>query len=406
MRASIVLPKRASRRPDGIWPSSRNGQAAPRSEYRGGARGTRRDDIAVTLMPAPRPARRPGPDRARRGARPDPRRVGTRRRRGDRLPRHRVRRRRSAAEDELERAFWKATSIRVKRIRDGRAATVRGELDARRPRRRRDLVRRRPIPKAAVIRSERAAALREFAATLTDGERRVLVCQVRRRARRRAARVLVRASSACGSARSASHGGGDHAEARALRGDHGRRHAVRAPRARTRSRSALRDRSTTRRSGSRLRPPRSCPACRIEHAARLRAIAARPAPARDREPAAASADGRPHARGRARLGRVDRMDRAGCSPRRGPDRHADRSRGRGLGTIAATKLAAWCIGGYRDRRRRPVLRERTVQSSQPSARAEAALVERTQKVVHTRRPTRRRRRRRRCFMAKPCGGDR
>lgn len=78
--------------------------------------------------------------------------------------------------DEAHRAFWRATSHRVKRLRAGRGATVRGQwtrvaLDS-------DHVASTDSdPEAVAIRHSEEDMLREFAATLTPLEELVLRCK-------------------------------------------------------------------------------------------------------------------------------------------------------------------------------------------------------------------------------------
>jgi hypothetical protein len=77
------------------------------------------------------------------------------------------------ADDELERAFWKAAGIRIKRIRGGRFATVRGNwkrVDMETA----DVASSDGDPEMEAIRRSEQGARREFAATLTEGERRLL----------------------------------------------------------------------------------------------------------------------------------------------------------------------------------------------------------------------------------------
>jgi hypothetical protein len=77
------------------------------------------------------------------------------------------------ADDELERAFWKAAGIRIKRLRGGRFATVRGNW-TRVDMATADIASSDGDPEAEAIRHSEQGARREFAATLTEGERRLL----------------------------------------------------------------------------------------------------------------------------------------------------------------------------------------------------------------------------------------
>lgn len=77
------------------------------------------------------------------------------------------------APDELERAFWAAAAIRAKRTHDGRNATVRAgwtRVDIERQ----DVPTLDSEPEAAALEQSEMEALLEFAATLTELERQVL----------------------------------------------------------------------------------------------------------------------------------------------------------------------------------------------------------------------------------------
>lgn len=78
--------------------------------------------------------------------------------------------------EELDRAFWAAASYRVKRAFEGRSATVRGGY------RRVDLedldrIAAGENPEEAVVRRDERLTLLEFAATLSPRERKVLACK-------------------------------------------------------------------------------------------------------------------------------------------------------------------------------------------------------------------------------------
>jgi hypothetical protein len=78
--------------------------------------------------------------------------------------------------EELDRAFWASASFRVKRMHEGRGATVRGGF------RRADLENLDQLagaedPEAAVLRRDEELTLLEFVAPLTPQERRVFACK-------------------------------------------------------------------------------------------------------------------------------------------------------------------------------------------------------------------------------------
>ncbi len=81
-----------------------------------------------------------------------------------------------ADEHVLERAFWATAAFRVKRMHEGRGATVRAgwqRVDVADV----EIASRDADPAAHVIRGFEHGALLEFAATLTEPERRVLACK-------------------------------------------------------------------------------------------------------------------------------------------------------------------------------------------------------------------------------------
>jgi hypothetical protein len=91
----------------------------------------------------------------------------------------------------LDRAFWATAAFRVKRVHEGRAATVRAgwgrvDIDAI------DLAAPDGDPATRLVRAVERAALLEFAATLTAVERRVLACKYGQGARELGWRVVAR----------------------------------------------------------------------------------------------------------------------------------------------------------------------------------------------------------------------
>jgi DNA-directed RNA polymerase specialized sigma24 family protein len=93
--------------------------------------------------------------------------------------------------ESVEAVFWKAVSNRIKRLRAGRGATVRagwrrvGLEHA-------DLPSLDADPAEIAVHREEQATLLEFSATLTEGERQVLVCQYSGGERIRGRRVIAR----------------------------------------------------------------------------------------------------------------------------------------------------------------------------------------------------------------------
>jgi hypothetical protein len=78
--------------------------------------------------------------------------------------------------ESLDRAFWATAAFRVKRVHDGRSATVRAgwgrvDIDAI------DVASPDEDPANALVHAVERAALLEFAATLTEVERRVFACK-------------------------------------------------------------------------------------------------------------------------------------------------------------------------------------------------------------------------------------
>jgi hypothetical protein len=122
-------------------------------------------------------------------------------------------------EDEAQRAFWRCTSHRVKRLRAGRGATVRGNwtrvtLDAD------TLASPESDPEVAAIRNSERAALREFVTTLTPLEQLVLGCKYGGQRVKGRVQIARRLNLRIGVVRSAE--ASIEAQARALRGRHGR----------------------------------------------------------------------------------------------------------------------------------------------------------------------------------------
>src|SRR4051794_4291815 len=93
--------------------------------------------------------------------------------------------------DALQAVFWKATSLRILQLREGREATIRGgwrRVDLEKA----DLPSLESDPQEVVIRRSEQALLLEFAATLSDAERQVLVCQYGGRKRKTGRVTLAR----------------------------------------------------------------------------------------------------------------------------------------------------------------------------------------------------------------------
>lgn len=243
--------------------------------------------------------------------------------------------------ESVERLFWKATSIRVKQIRDGRHGTVRGGWrqvkleDA-------DLPTLDADPERVAIRRSEQGLMLEFSATLTEGERRVLLCQYGGSGtRKRGWRVMARElGMEVGEVRTHERNIGRKLERFSAILAAGTLCANREPQLAALGSGRLND--VTERIA--LLHLLHCPACRAEHAARLRAIRSG-----DLQREIAQLLPGPIVIERSRHPRFidlipDWMSR--------PLTHEAASTttqiglaGRGIGTIAATKLAALCIGG-------------------------------------------------------------
>ncbi|WP_156027712.1 sigma-70 RNA polymerase sigma factor region 4 domain-containing protein [Candidatus Solirubrobacter pratensis] len=241
---------------------------------------------------------------------------------------------------ELERAFWWSTSLRVKQLRDGRAATVRGrwtrvDIDSV------EVAGDDAEPESVVIERSERAVLREFIATLTERERRVMACKYggqRERGRILIARQL---DLGIGEVRSAEAAIKQKLERFVTIIAAGRLCAHRAP--------ALVALGTGDLSEEAERVAQihleSCPACRVEHAARLRALRSGKLPREIANllplPPSAETFRSPRAVWDTLTDWASRVlphDTAITGTQIGIV-------SRGLGTLAATKLAALCIGG-------------------------------------------------------------
>ena len=259
------------------------------------------------------------------------------------------------SDEELERAFWWSTSLRVKQLRDGRAATVRGrwkrvDIDDV------EIAGQDAEPERVVIERSERAALREFAATLTELERLVLGCKYggpRERGRNQISRQL---GLRMGEVRSAEASIKKKLERFVAIMAAGRLCAFRAPTLAALGTGELSDEAER---VARIHLE-DCPACRVEHAARLRAPTQRQAPARDREPAPDPAERRDDAESASSLGCDHRLDGSAAPARHDVTGAQIGLASRGLGTLAATKLAALCIGGITVDRRRALLSRHAV----------------------------------------------
>ena len=244
------------------------------------------------------------------------------------------------SDEELERAFWWSTSLRVKRLRDGRAATVRGHwtrIDIDKV----EIAGTDAEPEREVIERSERAALMEFVASLTELECRVFSCKyggARERGRNQIVRQL---GLRMGEVRSAEASIKQKLERFVTIMAAGRLCAFRAPAVAS---LATGDLSEQAERVARIHLA-SCPACRLEHAARLRALRSGRLP-RD----IAQLLPIPPAADKVRAPRVVWDWLTDCASRVLP--HDSTITGtqiglasRGLGTLAATKLAALCIGG-------------------------------------------------------------
>jgi hypothetical protein len=244
------------------------------------------------------------------------------------------------SDEELERAFWWSTSLRVRQLRDGRAATVRGrwkrvDIDNV------EIAGQDAEPEQVVIERSERAALREFTATLTDLERLVFSCKYggpRERGRNQISRQL---GLRMGEVRSAEASIKQKLERFVAIMAAGRLCAFRAP--------ALAALGTGDLSDDAERVARihleSCPACRVEHAARLRALRSGKLPREIANllpvPPSAETIRSPRATWDVLIDWTSRVlpdDTTVAGTQIG-------LASRGLGTLAATKLVALCIGG-------------------------------------------------------------
>ncbi len=336
MRAAIRLPGRTARRPDGHMAEFGNG----RPRRRGSAR-TRfsSNEIAALLVPCRDRLvdQVPVELAAARGMPRDHWELAVDDAIGYLTLEYDVPIRSDA---ELERAFWWSTSLRVKQLRDGRAATVRGrwarvDIDDV------DVASDDAEPERAVIERSERDTLREFIATLTELERRVMVCKyggTRERGRIVIARQL---GLGIGEVRSAEAAIKRKLERFVTIMAAGRLCAHRAPTLAALGTGGLTE-EAERAAKIHLE---HCSACRVEHAARLRALrsARLPREIANLLPVPPTAD-------TLRSPRVIWDTLTDWASRLLPhDTTITGTQiglaGRGLGTLAATKLAALCIGG-------------------------------------------------------------
>ena len=244
------------------------------------------------------------------------------------------------SDEELERAFWWSTSLRVKQLRDGRGATVRGrwtrvDIDNV------EIAGTDAEPEREVIERSERAALLEFAASLTELERRVFSCKYGGARERGRTQIVRQLGLRMGEVRSAEASIKQKLERFVAIMAAGRLCAFRAP---TVAALGTGDLSEEAERVARVHLE-SCPACRVEHAARLRALRSGRLPRDIAQllPIAPTAD-------KLRSPRAiwDTLtDWAGrVLPHESTITGTQISlAGRGLGTLAATKLAALCIGG-------------------------------------------------------------
>jgi hypothetical protein len=243
--------------------------------------------------------------------------------------------------ESVERVFWKATSLRIKQLRDGRQGTVRGGWrqvtleDA-------DLPTLEADPERVAIQRSEQGLLLEFSATLTEGERRVLVCQYGGGgARKRGWRVMARElDMEVGEVRTHERNIARKLQRFSAILAAGTLCANREPQLVALVSGQLNEETER----IALLHLLHCPACRAEHAARLRAIRSGDLQREIAQllPGPIVVEGDRHPRFIDLL--PDWMSR--------PLTHEAASTssqigiaGRGIGTIAATKLAALCIGG-------------------------------------------------------------
>jgi DNA-directed RNA polymerase specialized sigma subunit len=244
------------------------------------------------------------------------------------------------SEEELQRAFWWSTSLRVKQLRDGRASTVRGrwsrvDIDDV------DVASSEPEPERQVVERSERAALLEFAATLTEVERQVFSCKYGGRRERGRTQIVRQLGLRMGDVRSAEASIKQKLERFVAIVAAGRLCAYRAS-----AMAALGSGELTEEAEHAARIHlEHCPACRLEHAARLRALRSGRLPRDIAQllPAAPTADRfrSPRALWDALTDWTSRI-----LPHESTITGAQIGlAGRGLGTLAATKLAALCVGG-------------------------------------------------------------
>jgi hypothetical protein len=244
------------------------------------------------------------------------------------------------SDEELERAFWWSTSLRVKQLRDGRAATVRGrwtrvDIDNV------EIAGTDAQPEREVIERSERAALLEFAASLTELERRVFSCKYGGPRERGRTQIVRQLGLRMGEVRSAEASIKQKLERFVVIMAAGRLCAFRAPTVAALGTGALSEEAER---VARVHLD-SCPACRVEHAVRLRALRSGRLPRDIAQllPIAPTAD-------KLRTPRVIWDTLTDWASRVLPHESTITGAqislaGRGLGTLAATKLAALCLGG-------------------------------------------------------------
>jgi hypothetical protein len=236
--------------------------------------------------------------------------------------------------------FWKATSLRILQLREGRDATVRGgwrRVDLEKA----DLPSAESEPEEAVIRRSEQALLLEFAATLTEAERRVLVRQYGGTKRKTGRVTLARQlGMAIGEVRKHERNIARKLERFSAILSAGTLCATREPQLAALGTGVL-NADTERIAQLHLL---HCPACRADHAARLRALhrgdlqreIAQLLPG----PAIVESSRRPRFTDLL----PDWFSRPAAHEAVCSGSQVGLA-GRGIGTIAAAKLAALCIGG-------------------------------------------------------------
>ena len=244
--------------------------------------------------------------------------------------------------DDLDRAFWAAASFRVKRAHEGRGATVRARF-------RRasaddlETVAASDDPEARVIERDERLTLLEFVATLSPSERRVFACKygsgARVAGRNQVSRWL---GLPIGEVRKAERNIARKLERFITLVSAGALCSFRSPALDALAASGATGDEMT---AARLHLKR-CPACQRAYAERVRALRSGQLP---RDIAAllplpiqvASGDERP-----TRAIVLDWISRPfGGEPAAAATQLASTGAGRGVGTVAALKLASLCVAG-------------------------------------------------------------